>query len=131
MREPSGKLDKGKTCIPALGACVGNYKAPLYASVAQLVESTTDNRVVTGPNPVVCTIAHCAAPFFLVLTKSYIFPPGVDVYDCSTRIQKRGCSDRLVGVSFRASPTNKTGCFYLRQSDITGYVSGLGASISF
>lgn len=27
-----------------------------YASVAQLVEFTTDNRVVTGPNPVVCTI---------------------------------------------------------------------------
>ena len=51
---------KVKTCLPALGACVGKLKAPLYASVAQLVEYTTDNRVVTGPNPVVCTIAHCA-----------------------------------------------------------------------
>ena len=30
-------------------------KTYFYASVAQLVESTTDNRVVTGPSPVVCT----------------------------------------------------------------------------
>ena len=28
MREPFGKLDKGKTCVPALGACVGKLKAP-------------------------------------------------------------------------------------------------------
>ena len=84
MREPFGKLDKGKNLRTRAGCLRGQIKSTLYASVAQLVESTTDNRVVTGPNPVVCTIAHCAAPFFLAMAKSYIFPPGVDVYDCST-----------------------------------------------
>ena len=64
MREPFGKLDKGKNLRTRAGCLRGQIKSTLYASVAQLVESTTDNRVVTGPNPVVCTIAHCAAPFF-------------------------------------------------------------------
>ena len=55
----------------------------------------------------------------LSLKNSYkprqIFPSGVDVYDCNTQIQKRGYSNSLVGVSFRVSPNNKTGCFYLRR----------------
>ena len=137
----------GALNLPMLGAYMGNLKAPLYASVAQLVEYTTDNRAVTGSNPVVCTIAHCADckimyifvengrqvfdfPVILMvkvverhwgpLVKEYIqtilfFPPGVDVYDCNTQIQKRGYSSRLAGVSFRVSPNNKTGGFYLSR----------------
>ena len=42
-------------------------------------------------------------------------PTWSDVYDCSTEIQKRGYSSRLAGVSFRISPNNKTGCFYLNE----------------
>ena len=38
------------------GCLRGQIKSTSYASVAQLVEPTTDNRVVTGPSPVICTI---------------------------------------------------------------------------
>lgn len=52
MRVPFKSKAKVKT-LPY--GVMGSLDAE-YASVAQLVESTTDNRVVTGPNPVVCTI---------------------------------------------------------------------------
>ena len=54
MRVPFGKLDKGKTCVPALGACVGNIKAP-YASIAQQAEHCADNAGVRGSYPLTCT----------------------------------------------------------------------------
>ena len=102
MRVPFKSRIKVKTLPHGV---VGSLGAE-YASVAQLAESTTDNRVVTGPNPVVCTIRA---------ERVLNLPTWSDAYDCSVQFQKRGYSNRLVGVSFRISPNNKTGTFYLRR----------------
>ena len=48
MREPFGRLDKGKTYIPAFGACVGRYKSTIYVRVAKLVRLQTDNLEIRG-----------------------------------------------------------------------------------
>ena len=85
MREPFGKLDKGKTYIPALGACVGKSKAPPYVRVAKLVRLQTDNLEIRGSEShPLHQRERKARTFLLGSTESYIFPPGVDVYDCNT-----------------------------------------------
>ena len=52
MRVPFKSKAKVKTLPYGVMGSLGAE----YASVAQLVEPTTDNRVVTGSSPVICTI---------------------------------------------------------------------------
>ena len=66
MREPFGKLDKGKTC--------------LYTNIAQSAEHCADNAGVSGSSPLIRTTRNARLNL----------PTWSDVYDCSTEIQKRG-----------------------------------------
>ena len=71
-----------------------------------ITQGSEDRALLLAPS-------RTARTFLLGFNQVVIFPPGVDVYDCNTQIQKRGYSSRLAGVSFRVSPKLKTGFFYL------------------